>query len=372
MNNADKNGICFVTFSNNCDHQEACFSISDALRPFIRTFNVGINNPKYKSKFDDASFYFDCPKRPGICKGSFKFSIIRKIAKKILDLKVEFVFFESSHLWNLFLINQLRNRVKIVQVIHDVIPHSDSRGMKTCNKFLCKRADYIVLKSKKYYGELKRIYGVNQEKVYFLPITRDYPKKQFQPTNDGKPVFLFFGRIRKYKGIDVVLKMATDLPNVNFMVVGSPDSETSNTVLQLKQLSNVQVVDREVTDQEANYYFRLASYVILPYESATQSGVVADSYKNSRPVIAFNVGALSEQVKDGVSGFLIENGNVSDFEKKILSLSSQNFNRAKMSSDAFAFGFSQYSCYAAVDSFISFFTSISNIDNRSIISNDCK
>lgn len=63
-------------------------------------------------------------------------------------------------------------------------------------------------------------------------------------------------------------------------------------------------------------YFHGSDWSILPYTSATQSGVIVDSYRLSRPVIAFNVGAISEQIEGGVTGFLIEAGKDRHLQKQ--------------------------------------------------------
>ena len=63
--------------------------------------------------------------------------------------------------------------------------------------------------------------------------------------------------------------------------------------------------------------FHIARCMILPYETATQSGVVLDAYKHSRPAVAFDVGALGEQIDDGVTGYLAKHGDVGQLETQL-------------------------------------------------------
>jgi glycosyltransferase involved in cell wall biosynthesis len=58
--------------------------------------------------------------------------------------------------------------------------------------------------------------------------------------------------------------------------------------------------------------------VILPYNSATQSGVIVEAYRHSRTVIAYNVGAISEQIIDHKNGFIVESNNLVEFKQKIV------------------------------------------------------
>jgi glycosyltransferase involved in cell wall biosynthesis len=119
------------------------------------------------------------------------------------------------------------------------------------------------------------------------------------------------------------------------------------------------MVDHEVSDQEMIEYFHGADWSILPYTSATQSGVIADSYRLSRPVIAFNVGAISEQVEDGETGFLIEAGNGEAFAaavKKAASMSEEETDR--FAHNAYVKGYNKYAAAAVADRFLGVITSL--------------
>ena len=84
--------------------------------------------------------------------------------------------------------------------------------------------------------------------------------------------------------------------------------------------------------------------VILPYKSATQSGVIIDSYRFGRPVIAYNVGAVSEQIQDWKSGYLIQQGNITDFVEKINFIASMDDESYEnMCYSTYKYGFEKYS-----------------------------
>ena len=150
-----------------------------------------------------------------------------------------------------------------------------------------------------------------------------------------------------------MIKIAKSSPEVKFLIVGSSDEESKSEVKILEQLSNVIVDDREVSDEEMEMYFKKAKAVLIPYQNATQSGVIVDAYKYSRPVIAYNVGAVKEQINDKVTGFLIKENNIEEFVEKIKLVDSFNDKELeKIQSDSYNFGFNLYSTQKNKDEFI--------------------
>lgn len=125
---------------------------------------------------------------------------------------------------------------------------------------------------------------------------------------------LFFGLIRPYKGLDTLLEAWRDerlqaFPNVRLLIAGEcyENFEKYHFLLSLPELKE-RVIWHEgfVPDERVRYYFSIAEAVILPYRSASQSGVVQIAYHFGRPVIATRVGGLPEVVEDGLSGILCE------------------------------------------------------------------
>lgn len=117
-------------------------------------------------------------------------------------------------------------------------------------------------------------------------------------------------------------------PDIQFEVIGRVDIQVQDIIDNLNQLSNVKMNTEYVTDAQMKRAFEDADVVIVPYNSASQSGIIIDAYKYSRPVVGFSVGAIPEQIKDGKTGYLIEYKNNALFAQKIrelLNLSMMNF-----------------------------------------------
>lgn len=123
-------------------------------------------------------------------------------------------------------------------------------------------------------------------------------------------VVLYFGLIRRYKGVDLLLeaiKELGDVPDLKVLIVGEVYSDRERLAELLRGLppGRADLIDRYVPNEEVAQYFRAADLVVLPYRSATQSGVVPIAYACDRPVVVTNVGGLPDSLLEGRSGYLV-------------------------------------------------------------------
>lgn len=348
--------ICLITFSNNADHQNVIYSMYLALQDKADVYTIGVKEPKsHIAPRTEKNYYFDCPERPGIEPKTLRLDILKKIAKVINDNGIKYFYFESLHVWNILLMLMCPHCIR-VEAVHDVVPHDMSKAVVMCTKLACKMADHVILRNEKYRQLLSKEYDLPLSKITCFAPWRYFPDED-RSTHSG--IFLSFGRIRKYKGLDTLEKVIKSTPTVQYQIVGDPDEESKPLVESIKKCRNATVVDHEVSDQEMMEYFHGADWIVLPYTSATQSGVIADSYRLSRPVIAFNVGAISEQVEDGVTGFLVEAGNGNAFSeavKKAASMSEAETDQ--FTHNAYSKGYNKYAATAVACSFLSTIVSL--------------
>lgn len=344
-------GICLVSLSRNSDHQNALYGMFKALRKGYKVATVGAENPVSSSAcYTEDNHYVACPGRPGITKGTFDLTGIERIVRVIKGTGCKTVYFESVHLWNCLILMRLGKGYRRVTTLHDVIPHDGSKSILLCQKLQCALSDYVVIKSPEFLEDAKRLYGLPSHKILSLGVWRDWPDYNFQP-GDGS--FLFFGRMRKYKGLTAMQRIIESCPGVRFSVVGKPDGESRSVIDAIRGLSNVTALDREVEDEEMKCVFSKASWVLLPYESASQSGVIIDAYKYGKPVVAFDVGAVASQVKDGMTGFLVPGGDISAFVaavKKAASIGEEEY--SLLSRTAHEFGRLHYSAEELCESLV--------------------
>ncbi len=349
--------ILLVTFSDNADHQDITFGMFESLyraeRSDCEAWVMGISTPKVPVLNTPKTHLVDCPKRPGIEKKTFDVKTLLSIISWVNEQNFDVIFFETLHVWNLAIMMCCHKNTKIFQMIHDLIPHDGDRHAKLVNlmnKAVCKLADYIILANRKYVPKVTEIYGVPANRVLFIDMWRRFP--EYIKPRFTKRV-LFFGRMNPYKGIDNLLEIVKLCPDIQFDAVGRVDPLMKEHVDQLKKMPNVTVKTGYVTDDEMAEAFINADWVVLPYNSATQSGVVIDGYRYGRPCIAFNVGAIAEQVSDGNSGYLVEPGNNEAFAKKLREAANLDQKAyTYLSKSAFEYGLCKYSSERAVERFV--------------------
>lgn len=124
---------------------------------------------------------------------------------------------------------------------------------------------------------------------------------------------LFFGLIREYKGLDLLLKAMADERIDNYplkLVIAGEFYDKKEAYLQMIDSLNIKdkiiICDKYIPDEEVKNFFNLADMVVQPYKSATQSGVTQVAYHFEKPMLVTNVGGLREIVPDGIVGYVVE------------------------------------------------------------------
>lgn len=343
--------ICLITFSNNADHQNTIYSMFNALYPKYEVFTIGIVNPKTNiAPYTKNNFYVQCPERPGIGKGTFNIKVLFEIKKIIIKNKIDLLYFESQHLWNMFVMLMCPFKRKVVAV-HDVIPHDGNKFMMLSNFVTTHLSHHVLLRNYMFKELLVKKYKLKPEKITCFELWRDYPEKTPLMYSG---IFLYFGRIRKYKGFELFAQIIEKTPNIQYRVIGEADDESKYLIDYIKNFKNVSLVNSEVSDKQMIEEFKQADWLVLPYSNATQSGVIVDACRYARPAISFDVGALREQVQNGKTGFLIPSADVDLFASKIEEVNDYSKEKLKEFSDAaYEFGFHKYAAENFSEKFFS-------------------
>lgn len=152
----------------------------------------------------------------------------------------------------------------------------------------------------------------------------DYLKLMSSRGASDRCDFLIFGRIQKYKGIDLLLEafviVLQEFPDATLTVAGAGAFwfEVADYGIPEK---NLKIINRFIPSDELAGLLEGSKVVVCPYRDATQSGVVMSAYAFHRPVIVTNVGALSQVVEDGKTGFVVEPNDapaLADAMKRVL------------------------------------------------------
>ncbi|OIP55292.1 MAG: hypothetical protein AUK34_13605 [Ignavibacteria bacterium CG2_30_36_16] len=131
--------------------------------------------------------------------------------------------------------------------------------------------------------------------------------------NDEDKVLLFFGYVRKYKGLDILIEAMPEIlrffPEAKLLIVGEfydDPKDYTNRVMSLGIKDKVTIVNKFVPNEDVGSYYIASDLVVLPYRSATQSGILNVAYGFLKPVLATRVGGLSEFMLEDKTGILVE------------------------------------------------------------------
>ncbi len=234
---------------------------------------------------------------------------IYRLAELVAAWRPDILLFPMFHPWNAALQKSLAPTPAIV-FVHDPQPHPGLASWLHArfeNASLQAAAGCAVL-SQALVPELVQR-GVPPARIVVVPHGLiEYPHLG----RDGKKypgqTLLFFGRITAYKGLEVLLEAFEQVrarrPGLRLLIAG--EGSLSPYRRQLQGLAGVEVINRWVADEDVPGLFEQADMVVLPYTSASQSGVLAIAAAFGLPVVASRVGGLPEQVIDGQTGLLVE------------------------------------------------------------------
>lgn len=196
---------------------------------------------------------------------------------------------------------------------HNIVPHEKWPCARNLLRYAFEPADDILLLSHACLKDLKTWLPSRMVKKTILGFHPIYSAEDGETSKTNiLPRLLFFGLIKDYKGLDTLLTampiIRQAIPEIRLQIAGSVYGDETIYTAQIEDLGLNDIVDtdfRYISGEEVSGYFRAADLCILPYKSATQSGVTATAFSYDTPVIASNVGGLSEYIEDGVTGLLI-------------------------------------------------------------------
>lgn len=161
--------------------------------------------------------------------------------------------------------------------------------------------------------------GFSASNIEVLPNFID--NKDFMPRYGGDRYIIYFGRLSKEKGVDVLLKAMETIPNIRLLVIGSgPEEKNIKKFIKERKLGNIKLIGH-LTKKELIPHIQNARFSVVPsiWPEVCPLAVL-ESFALGKPVIASNIGGLPELVKEGYRGFLFEPGNAKELAKKIKQL----------------------------------------------------
>ncbi len=212
-------------------------------------------------------------------------------------------------------------RTKILFVCDNIMPHERRPGDMLLTRMAFAAADAAIVQSGAVEQELLEVthrvpYRHVPHPVYEsfgAPVPKDEARKKLKLADVR--IIHFFGFIRAYKGLKVLLEAMPEVLRsvpVRLLIAGEfyeGEKEYRELIARLKLENAVTIVSEYIPRPEVPFYFSAADVVVLPYNSATQSGIAQIAYNFDKPVITTRVGGLGEVVDDGRTGTIVAPGD---------------------------------------------------------------
>ena len=213
-----------------------------------------------------------------------------------------------------------KNKIITLAWVDNIVPHENIFLQKKFTKYFLNRIDSALVMSKSVKNDFLKIVPTKKvvyspHPIYnnFGPIINQNESKVFLNLDLSTKYILFFGFIRKYKGLDLLLDAFADLrirkKRIKLIIAGEFYEKKSiylNKINNLKLSSSVLIFDQYINNNEVAHYFCASDLIAQPYLSATQSGVSMIAFHFLRPVLVTKKGGLSEYVSHRKDGYIVD------------------------------------------------------------------
>jgi len=208
---------------------------------------------------------------------------------------------------------------KVISILDNMIPHESRIGDRSFTQYFIKPIDGFIAMSEKVHDDLSQFDTKKPRLISPHPIFDNFGEEVSQKAAQKylklAPEYkymLFFGLIRDYKGLDILLEAFAEKvlkdKQIKLIIAGEyyTDKKPYLELIEKYQLEDKIIhVEQFIQDSKVKYYFCAADVVVQPYKTATQSGVTQIAYHFNKPMIVTDVGGLKEMCPDGKVGYVV-------------------------------------------------------------------
>lgn len=237
--------------------------------------------------------------------------------------------------------------IPIIYTVHNIFPHEEEErnaiGLRTTLRIIYRNAEILIAHSEANKKELIKEFDINPERIKVIPhgnylflvpekgINKEEARKKIG-LNMSDKVLLTFGAIRKYKGIEYLIKafkvVKGSVPQARLLIVGIVKNvdldRYASIVNELKLKDSVLFFPEYIPLDAIGSFFMASDAVTYPYIDTTESGSLQIAYAFSKPVVVTTVGSFPENVVEGKNGFLVPPGDQDALANAIMNLLSLN------------------------------------------------
>ena len=261
---------------------------------------------------------------------------IRSVSPDVVIFKHWMPFFGPAYG---FIARRLKaSGIRVICVAHNALPHEKRPGDKTLSRYFFKACDGFVVMSSAVAKDLKELRVKGEIREVHHPVYKNFgdaidnrlARKQLS-IDANAPALLFFGFVRKYKGLQVLLEsmpqVVEALPDIRLVVAGEcyeDEQAYRDFVLENGLEKQVDLRLEYIPNEDIPVLFSAADVVVQPYKSATQSGVAQVAFHFDKPLIVTDVGGLAEVVPHEKAGLVIPPDSPEALSKAIIRFFEEN------------------------------------------------
>jgi glycosyltransferase involved in cell wall biosynthesis len=210
------------------------------------------------------------------------------------------------------------NHTKIIAITDNILPHEKRPGDVAFTKYFLNSCDAFITMSEKVMTDLRQFEKIKPAKQVLHPLYDNFGEiiskkeaRDYLHLNNEEKIILFFGFIRKYKGLDILLEAMADerirSAKIKLMIAGEfyEEEKPYKELIEKLNIKSLLILKTNfIPDSEVKYYLCAADAVVQPYRNATQSGVTPLAYHFEKPMIVSNVGGLPTLVPNEKAGLV--------------------------------------------------------------------
>jgi glycosyltransferase involved in cell wall biosynthesis len=247
---------------------------------------------------------------------------LKKIAPDIIVVRYWLPFMGMA-LGTILRYVQKNERTKIVAITDNILPHEKRPGDNTFTRYFLKNCDAFITMSERVMEDLRQFEKQKPARQVLHPLydnfgeiiskqqARNFLRESGLEIGDEEKVILFFGFIRRYKGLDILMEAMADerikAAGIRLLVAGEfyEDEKPYRELIEKSGIERSLILKTDfIPDGDVKYFLCAADAVMQPYRNATQSGVTPLAYHFEKPMIVSNVGGLPALVHHGKTGLV--------------------------------------------------------------------
>ena len=239
-------------------------------------------------------------------------------------------------LFNLLLVKLLFG--KVVLTVHDFTSFADENESTIISKFIYNLTDIVLTHNAFSKNEIIKVTSISSSNIYIIPHGNYTPfisvqndknnSKEILNLPKDKTILLFFGMIKKVKGLEILLEAFKKVVDTNsdivLLIAGKPwedDFDEYQKIIDRNNLSKHIILHTKfIPHEDVKHYYCVSDLVVLPYKKIYQSGVLMMTLSYERPAIVSNLPSLMEVISDNENGFLFETENSNDLSDKLIQI----------------------------------------------------